>query len=643
MGKNFLFIMFVLFISIFIFAVFSNLVSAEIIISQPASNYSLGDNLKINVEVSEIKQGFLEINLVCGNSKNIYRSILTQKKIDLNIPLIRIYIDDLKGNCYIRTTYSGEDVKSSGFTISDKLIVNANIDKTIYDPGENVKIQGEVLRENGEKSSGFLNIKLKEANIDILSIFENGEFNANFTLPDNIAGDSYEIKIKAYEKINDEITNQGTQILIAGVRKKPTRIDLIVSHQNLKPGTNMSLNAVLYDQADNEMDENIGVVIRDPDDNEVFNKLVKNMEEINFIVGKNFTPGYWTIEASSLGIDSKRLFYVEENSEAEFKLENNTLIITNIGNVIYKKTIQISIGDIVKLQDLNIRVGEQVKYKLLAPDGKYSISISDGVKKTNLGNILLTGRAVDVLEIREQGGILNRNTFAWIFLIILGFGFLIILLKTLYKKKFVGYKPAEKQAKYSEKDIVKKEPDVEIKGEAEHTLVLKGKKQETAVLSLKLDDRENLVDEIIKRIKDKKGVVYKTGGYIIGIFTPSITKSFGNEIIASKLAEDIKSFIEGKNINFGIGINTGNIIVKKEGEKIKFTSLGSTLSLSKKLSNLAKNDILLSESSSKKSRNLIKTEKIKRHGNEIYKIIKIIDRDKNKKFVEEFLRKREKK
>ena len=610
-------------------------VSAEIIFSQPSQIYNLGENLEFSVEVNEIKEGFLELNLICnGNDKNIYNSILQAEKVDLNIPLTHTYIGELNGDCNIRAVYSGEESSSSDFKISKDIIVIVNLDRINLNPGEGMYIKGEATKENNAPVNGFVEAEISEKNIKSVGKVEDGIFNINFSIPSNIKGGEYAIIIKVYEKSGEDITNIGKTEKILNVKNEPSKIDISIDSQSINPGGELVFTPILYDQADYQLSGNMKVLIKDPSEEIFIEKNVASGEQVSIEIENDFVAGYWTIEANSLGVKGKRLFYVEENEKAEFILENATLIITNIGNVPYKKAIQILIGENIEIREVDLDLGESRRYRLVAPEGLYNIKVTDGTETLEFGEISLTGNVIGVQDIRKTVGALGRYPIVWLFLILVFGLFILLLVNKVAKRKFIGYKPSR---------IVEKDKKAAMtipmeEGSAEHTLVLKGNKEEAGVLAVRTDKQtgfENI-------IRSKKGVIYKTGEFVLGIFTPSMTKTTNNEVLASKAALEIEKQIKDVDKDFGIGVNTGNIIMKKEGSGIRFTSLGSTINIAKKLATVAKNDVFVSEEVSKKGRNLIKTEKHQKDGQVVYKIMRIIDREINKKFVDDFLKKQKK-
>lgn len=619
------------------------LASAEIILSQLKSVYSLGDNLALSVEVSEVKSGFLRVDLKCEeNQANLYNSIISQKKVDLNIPLTRTHIGELVGNCKVMAGYSGQSVSSPEFKVSNVINVVINIDRFSAKPGEEVLVKGTASKENGGVVGGFIEIILEGTDISVLRNIDKGEFEVKLALPENIAGKEYNLQIKVYEKLGEEITNQGILNRALVVAQQPSKIDISINKQTIIPGEELKFKVILYDQANNQISGEIEANIKDPEEEIGLNKMIQSGQEEKYKIESNFAAGYWTIEASSFDVSAKRLFYVEENEEAEFKLENSTLVIRNIGNVPYQKAVQIVIGNELEIRQMDLDVGEESKFRLVAPDGEYEVKVSDGTRELEFGKISLTGNVIGVQDIIKAAGPLGRYPIVWIFLILVFALFVLMLFNKVVKKKFVGWRPSFKHKKV-ERD---KRGEINLgeqigEGEAEHTLVLKGNKENSAVLALKLKNiSKDLTEQASREIKARKGVVYNAGDYLLGIFIPSITKTNENELSAVKVAREIE-----KNLGeteFGLGINTGNIISKKEAGKLKFTSLGNALNLAKKMANLSKNEILLSEESSKKAMNTVKTEKTERDGVEAYKITRIVDREKYNKFVSEFLRKQEK-
>jgi hypothetical protein len=114
-------------------------------------------------------------------------------------------------------------------------------------------------------------------------------------------------------------------------------------------------------------------------------------KEISVKIEDDFSSGIWTIEANYEDTKIERTFLVGEKSEIKFTLEGDELIIKNIGNVRYTKTIQIKIGEEINTYAQNIRAGEEKILKLISADGLYNIEVTDGTTSLKKENVELVG------------------------------------------------------------------------------------------------------------------------------------------------------------------------------------------------------------------------------------------------------------
>ena len=98
------------------------------------------------------------------------------------------------------------------------------------------------------------------------------------------------------------------------------------------------------------------------------------------------------------------------------------------------------------------------------------------------------------------------------------------------------------------------------------------------------------LEKAIEHAYSKKGAIYEQGDFIFIVFSPLMTHTTKNEVEAVKAAEGIISTLHNHNkrfmnkIDFGIGINTGEIITftlnGAEGHSIELESIvGTTANL----------------------------------------------------------------
>jgi hypothetical protein len=96
-------------------------------------------------------------------------------------------------------------------------------------------------------------------------------------------------------------------------------------------------------------------------------------------------------------------------------------------------------------------------------------------------------------------------------------------------------------------------------------------------------------------------------------------------------------------IDFGISLNVGELIGKIEENIFKFMTMGSWITISKRLASLSKEDILLSEEINNLLRINARTEKEKREESPVY-VLKSIKRENEeaRKFIDKFVNKQQK-
>lgn len=645
-----------------IFAIILSLgiISAEIMLSQPKSIYSIGDFLEISatVKANQNIDNLFTLSLKCNDKSNdFYLSPLSlttgqQEKIEKKVLLSSSFLRDMKGDCRIESKFGGETASSPAFQITNRIETILNVNPLNAKPGESINIKGTATKANSQLLEGYVEISIAETDIKLTGIVSKGNFQINFSFPENLKSGNYILKVKVYDKSDGEIGNFDEKTLSLNMAQEPNKIEIVVDKQSVRPGEKIKFKPLIYDQANQEIQGDIKIEIKDNYDETYLSKLVKTNEEVEIALESNASSGYWKIEASSFDLKAIRLFYIEELQKAKFEIINNTLIITNIGNVPYRKAVQITIGNELEIKELDLNLGESKRFRLIAPDGNYKVSVADGQETLTLNDIGLTGNVIGVEDIRNQLSLFNRYPIVWLFLIIVFGLFILMMVERVAKRKFYRYASEKKETikkEFGKSEEAKKDFSIvkDIK-QAEHSLVLSGKKEEASIMALKIKNpgamKNKIAAESIEKVADKisrhKGSLYKAGDNLIGIFTPSLTKTFRNDLTSVKVASEIASHLNEHNrkfkekIDFGIGIHSGDIAVKLENEKLKFTSLGNTINLAKRISEKAENDVLLSKESSSKVSGEVKTEK----SGDYYSIKRIVDREQHKNFIDSFLK-----
>jgi hypothetical protein len=658
----------------FVFIILSiNIISAEIMLSQPSALYNLGDSVDIQATIKENQQssGFFNMNLACGDgTRNFYRNFINVKaneemKIETSLLLTKSLAN--AGNCNIEALFLNEEQESQKFLLSDKITVSLNLGNLSAEAGKEIIVRGNARKENGGLVEGFLNLGIENTGINIIRTITNGSFETNFSFPENIKSGSYILEARVYDEVEGIEANNGEAKITLSVKQTAKKIDIAISNQNVKPGESVIFKPIIYDQANDLVAGEVGLKFYDDKGELFFQKILNSGEEKEIYFETNSNAGYWSVEAAGLGLEARRDFYIEELKKASFNIGNGTLTIENIGNVPYKNTIQISIGEITETENLELEVGESKSFKLNAPDGNYKVSVNDGIENLKLDGVALTGDVIGLSEISTGVSMFTKYPIVWLFLIVVLGMFLFVLGRRVVKRNSYSFPSSssshslssaisKKEAREIPKQEDKKEKDdfIPASGKqverAEHTVVLDGRKEVGSLLTIRIKDLNSIrkicretINNIFRTITENKGAIYETSDYLIGIFSSQTTKTFGNEMIAVRIGKQVEEILKEHNrkfrqkIDYGISLNSGDLILKKDAGLLKFTGIGNSLSLAKKTSELANNELLLSENMHNKVMNEVKAEKEIRQGVNIYHIGSISNREKYNSFISGFL------
>ncbi|MBT4135901.1 hypothetical protein HOD75_00885 [archaeon] len=716
---------------VFMFILLSTNISARVYFSQVDSIYNLGDVINNEITIDSFEGGFLKVTLICDSGELSFNLLPDEEGVaKLGLPLTTVYIEDVSGNCYFTGEYDGDERQSSNFQISKKLDVSLNVDYLFANPGEKVMIEGSAKRLNGNNVNGDVEISIPVLSIlteesissneseleedaecivceedcvdeceddeeDCIECEEDcvdeceesiiseapelgevgtyygkvvdGIFSINFTLPNDISSGDYRIDVLVYEEINDEKTSEGIARADLKIFQILTSADIALNNQNFNPGDVVSFKPILLDQAGLSMSEEVSVIIVDEDSERVYQMIVQSDETVEFPLPTNMSAGYYEILATSGEVSNVKKFYVNEKEIVVFEINNETLIVKNVGNIPYDNDIQIDLNGKPFVKSVNLDLGESQKFTLTGENQEYDVKVSDGESEISQSSVVLTGRAIGV---KESGGSLNVSfsPIIWIFLIlILGAGVL-FLFRDVFKKKSFAY-PFSKKGKDKVIEMGGKgKSSTEMKNtskegknvpgalvppnEAEQVLVLKGHKNNASVIALKIKNKisknaKNSLEKAIEPIYNKLGAVYEQGDFIFVVFSPLMTRSKKNEVEAAIAADKIIKILKEHNkkfkdkIEFGLAINSGDVINKVEDKKLKFTALGNFVTAAKRLAESSDGQILVSKEAYEKGISDMKVEKKQINGGEVYEIKGIIDRAKNKKFLEGFVKRME--
>ncbi|MDP1696071.1 MAG: hypothetical protein Q8L29_04100 [archaeon] len=625
--------------------------SASVLIGQPASIYNLGDRMSVNISLNPqvLTNDFLIVKLICnGETSEIYRTSHEvnggeQKIVPINLRLDYIIVGKLQGTCILKAKYGSEERESQNFGLSNSVVVEANASNTIFGPGESVIVSGKAIKTNGAYLNGFVEITSSELIISITKIVGDGNLDIPVILPAKAPAGKYELNVRAYEKdLNGATINEGSTGIEIIIRQVPTKIDIAFDILTVNPNGEISYTSLLLDQNGTIMNEDVDVTIYTPSGEIFAENMIKSKEVQVIEIGKNYAPGGWKVKAKKDSIENDKTFYVTELQEASFDLTEDTLVVTNTGNVIFNKTIEVVIGGVSKSKELNLKVGESKKFFLAAPDGNYDILVKDDSGDKVVGSSFLTGNAIAVKD-----GYLDTawstSFLVWFFLIMLFGAFAFVNYKKISGNQFVGRTPKMARITENSPKIISVMPQ-------EKAVLSNSGKEVCSLVSVKIKNLEEIknsegpaaetIERVMRKAKESKAKIQSNDSFKSVIFSPALTKQQDNILSAANFAKEAEQIFNehnrkyGQKIQFGIGIHQGEMIIEPKMGGMEYTSVGNVSLVSRKLADNAESNVLMSGEAHRKTLGRVKVEKIAEKG---WKLNSVTNRGNHSGFIKGFL------
>lgn len=639
--------------------------SAEIIIEKNLEDtYNLGDSILIPITIkssSDIMDTF-NLRLLCaGKEQTFYTNgvyILAGEERDLEPLLIlnKNMIGNSKGDCKLKGELGEEYITTANFFISDKLTITPTSEEKEFNPGENFILRGEAIKANGKAVEGIIEATIGDTGIIQKGAVTNGFFDLNLAFPKDMPAGSHAIQLNAYEKDNwEEKTNQGDAKYIITINSVPTNLELISEEKQVLPGKSIKVKGILHDQTGESMEGEYTLTIYGKNKEIQLQKTVKTEEITELPIEYKEPSANWTIEAIlNKDIKSKTEISIPEYPNIKVEIINKTLLLTNTGNVIYDKNLSVEIGNKTLTINPKLGIDEQKKFALSAPAGEYEVSINSEDKNHLSQSVLLTGNAISIKEASQSVFRLVGSPLVWIFVIFILAVMAYLLYKKGYKRTFFGtFKKKTLENPYQKptnENPLETKKLLNTKNSAIFSLSIKGDKQSSTIGCLKIKNYKNIkpatIEETAKKIvfaaENKKAFIYENEENIFFIFSPTITRTFKNQTSAVQLMQEIKTILENHNklfkqgIEYGISLNQGNLLTKKEKDSLYFMSFGKLMARTKSLAQSSTGNLLLSKEVNDLLRTEAKTEKSPSIP-DAYTIKEMRNKEANKKFIGEFV------
>ncbi|MFH1238420.1 MAG: adenylate/guanylate cyclase domain-containing protein [archaeon] len=689
---------------ILMFILMSSFVLADISLSEPEEIYNLGDKIYINADgLRGTEIGNLNVNLVCGNKTvNLVRwpasdfskdedhsysmsKLLVSKDLEIS------NLTEILGGCQIIFLLGEQTASTKIFTISHDVFVSASVDKTSYDPDEGILVKIDAAKANGDLLNGFVEVTNATS---FSKVVEGGFISESFLMPATTEAGIYSLDIRVYDVGIGGVLNEGFATTSFSINQVASSVIMSLSDVEAIPGESFTIGTEVFDQSGKEILGTVSVKIISPN-NEEIEVLIPTGEFSTFDFPINATAGIWKVIAIFDEVGEEREFEMIKSSKMEFNIDEGLLEIMCVGNWECNGSVNVQIGGENNELTLRMDKGEVRKFRLKAPQGEYEVMVSNGDNSINR-QVLLTGNSISVKDFKEVG-IFKAYSVVWILLIIiLGATGIVLFMnskktKTLkgdrnsnainvvnkgidsVKSNVVSKVPSKMMSHISSSlNFTNKSPKVqgldtqsyshEDKtmvdltksdiGIAESALVLKGEKHLSVIVVLSIKNYATLganardaLTRAIEGTKELKGVVDWREDSVYIVFSPLVTKTYKNEILASKAGFKILQSLKDYNkkfkdkIEFNLGVNIGELIASKTGGKLKYTGLGNTVSLAKRIADSDNGKLLVSESVRKKMLRELKVVKGKEIGkNQTYEVSEIMDREANTAKLKDLLK-----
>ncbi len=640
---------------------------------QPNSLYNLGDVVKTSPVISG---NSFSAYLVCNDAQvmQFSTSFTDLPLVNYTIPLQFTLTPALQigspGICKIKAALDGINYFSSQFQISNVINVTVLSGDKEFKPGSQVSISGTAIKQNGQNIDGVANINISGNSVlyQGSAPVNNGNFYFNLTIPPTAAAGQYLVKITSSESDSSGAqTNTGYTFFNIQIDQIPTTLNLVPINDftDIMPGRTYYIQPILYDQTGQEINSSVSFTVRNSNGEIMDQKNATTGQMFSIPVSYDDVSGAWSIFAESDGLTAQAAFKVLKNSAISASLINTTLLVTNKGNVPYDDSIYVKVGNQTIAFNVSLDVGQSQKYVLKAPDGNYQIEVSssDG-NSLYSGRVLLTGNAVNVQQATQGVVSFIQYPVVWIALILILVFAIFFLFRKVRKGKFMKKINMNRNFKLRDGILISNGETVSNRGRmvksrniAEFSSSIQGEKQTSSIVCLDIKNFEDIrngkggVNETMNRLKyladESNAVVYENGTFFFFIFAPIKTSEFNNELNAIETAQKIRKILEDHNrlmkqkIDFGISVNYGNIIAKHGINGLKFMSLGSLISVAKRLAAVSNGEVALSKEIRDRVATDVKTDKRFAGDLEFYPLTEIRNREKSEKFIKEFMSKME--
>lgn len=334
--------------------------------------YFKNNETKFLVDIANTNDGKLDYS---------YRAIQIPEG-DYNIDL---FVNDIYGNQMLF-----ENVAK--FTLISQITLSARASETTLKPGDKFKVYGDV-RSPLENAVLEGSIKINMGGNEYVTQIKNSKFEYAIELPTAVKSGKHTIKIFGQDK-NGNSGNTEVTIYVTPIQKE---LKLRINDETLAPKETLEITPLLYDQAADLINEEVSIEVYNSKKKLVFADAVKSNSISRFVLPDDAFPGSYEIKLSTSKLKVKSNFQVSTANELDINLANQSIMIKNIGNVIFNNPVKIILdpNQITIVKSLSLKPQKEIGIDLsreIEKSGTYDITVIYNDKIKEFKNIMISGK-----------------------------------------------------------------------------------------------------------------------------------------------------------------------------------------------------------------------------------------------------------
>jgi hypothetical protein len=283
-------------------------------------------------------------------------------------------------------------------TIDNKLILDLQVEKDQLIPGEKLQILGVIQRSLDKQNVPLSILRVYLDGQEYITEVSNGNLDYEIELSDNIGSDYHTVLVEA----EDTHGNKGETSFEIYVIPQQESIEIKLDQKTYYPGETINMYAVVYDQASQEVVDELTFQLYDADGKKVYEETMLSTASGSFLLEGYALPGAWIIKVeSSAGMESEKSIDIPVLENLDIELIGQTLKIRNSGNVRYDELLIID-----ATSELHNRTIE-VRTKLI-PGGNMSLDLYKELKDMDYVITILNTEQVFDVKIFDDRGVGTR-------------------------------------------------------------------------------------------------------------------------------------------------------------------------------------------------------------------------------------------